>query len=161
MRNNRTALFAVIESGDAGSEITAKLGEPNGRYYTVYNTFSWTSREYVTLEAKVASNGSARRVYLCDKNGFQSDMTLAFYPLTGEKASYSGMAAVYRAILLEKGMQQEGGAGPVSSCRRWEPPTIPRPCWASAIGRMRNLPPTGKTWRWFAIFRSGVWRIFT
>lgn len=42
VRNNRTALFAVIESGDAGSEITAKLGEPNGRYYTVYNTFSWT-----------------------------------------------------------------------------------------------------------------------
>lgn len=113
VRNNRTALFAVIESGDAGSEITAKLGEPNGRYYTVYNTFSWTSREYVTLEAKVASNGSARRVYLCDKNGFQSDMTLAFYPLTGEKASYSGMAAVYRAILLEKGMRQEGEAGPV------------------------------------------------
>lgn len=113
VRNNRTALFAVIESGDAGSEITAKLGEPNGRYYTVYNTFSWTSREYVTLEAKVASNGSTRRVYLCDKNGYRSDMTLAFYPLTGEKASYSGMAAVYRAVLLEKGMRQEGAAGPV------------------------------------------------
>lgn len=40
-------------------------------------------------------------------------MTLAFYPLTGEKASYSGMAAVYRAVLLEKGMRQEGEAGPV------------------------------------------------
>lgn len=112
VRNNHSALFAIIESGDVNSEITAKLGEPNSRYYTVHNTFSWTAKEYVTLDAKVASNGSVRQVYMCDPNTFASDMTIAFHCLTGEQASYSGMAEVYRQYLLDKGMCPEGETKP-------------------------------------------------
>lgn len=108
-RNNGTAVAAIIEKGDEMSEITASLGAPNSNYYTVYNTFMYSAGELVLREQKVASLSSARPVYLSDKNLSYSDYTVSYHLLSGDKASYSGMAEVYRDYLMKNGMKENKG----------------------------------------------------
>lgn len=104
VRNDHTASFAIIESGDDAVEITAKLGEPNSSYYTVYPTFCWTSEEFVTVDTKVSSLNSAKKIYIYDDNVTTNDLTVRYYALAGDQADYSSMAAIYRAYLTARGM---------------------------------------------------------
>ena len=105
-RNNQSALFAIIDSGAEVSTISAKLGKPNSDYYEVFNTFYLTTSERVTLDAKVASIGSAQQVYVYDANAYKQDLRVRYTLLTGGEATYSGMARVYRDYLLSHGMRE-------------------------------------------------------
>jgi hypothetical protein len=105
-RNNQSALFAIIDSGAEVSTISAKLGKPNSDYYEVFNTFYLTTSERVTLDAKVASIGSAQQVYVYDANAYKQDLRVRYTLLTGGEATYSGMARVYRDYLLAHGMRE-------------------------------------------------------
>ncbi len=109
-RNNGTAVAAIIENGDEMSNITASLGDPNGNYYTVYNTFTYRANELVIRDTKVSSMGSAKPIYLFDDNLSHSDYSVSYHILSDEKATYSGMAEVYRNYLIQKGMQENSNA---------------------------------------------------
>lgn len=107
VRNNNSAIFSIIDSGDTLSEITARLGSPNSNYYSVYNTFLYTTTEKVKMDTKVSSMNSAKEIYLNDKNVSKEDFQISYYFLTGDNANYSYMAQLYRQNLINKGMQEK------------------------------------------------------
>lgn len=72
----------------------------------MFNTFYLTTSERVTLDAKVASIGSAQQVYVYDANAYKQDLRVRYTLLTGGEATYSGMARVYRDYLLAHGMRE-------------------------------------------------------
>lgn len=109
VRNDASALFAILESGDEMSEISAQLGDPNSEYYCVYNTFLYTQTETLTLNTAEASTGSARQVIVADKNTYRKDYRIRYHFLTDEEACLGGMAACYRDYLTACGMRQGEG----------------------------------------------------
>lgn len=102
VRNNDTAVFAVIKSGDANSEITALLGRPNGNYYTTYPGFIFAGHEKYTRISVVSNAWSNKEIYLYDKNRSLEDLSVEYYFLKDEKANYSAMAEIYRDYLFEE-----------------------------------------------------------
>ena len=107
VRNNSSAVFSVIGQGDTLSEITARLGAPSSNYYSVYNTFLYTTVEKVTMDAKVGSMNSAKNIYLHDDNISNDDFQISYYFLTGADANYSTMAELYREKLMSQGMKEK------------------------------------------------------
>lgn len=100
VRNNKTALFGIIESGDANCEITSLLGRPNGNYYTVNPEFIIADYEQYTRISVVSNAWSNKTLYLYDKNTAGSDLTVRYHFLKGNKANYSHMAKVYGDYLF-------------------------------------------------------------
>lgn len=103
VRNDGSAFTAIVTSGDAADYIAALLGGPNGRYYTVYNRFIYTESESTVTHPKIVSMGSTRDIYKSDENRYTCDYSVTYSFLAGENANYTGMAAVYRDYLTEKG----------------------------------------------------------
>lgn len=102
VRNNNTAIFGVISSGDANSEITAILGRPNGNYYTTYPGFIIADHEKYTRVSVVSNAWSNKEMYLYDKNTSKEDLSVEYYFLKDEKANYSSMASIYRNHLYKE-----------------------------------------------------------
>lgn len=107
VRNNGTAFFAEIAEGSENAEISAFLGEPNGRYYTVRPKFSYTNCETYTRSAKTTTLNSSNLMYLYDENHTKSSFSVKYYFLDEDMASYSGMAEIYRKQLEKSGMKTE------------------------------------------------------
>lgn len=95
VRNNNTALFGIISSGDANAEITALLGRPNGNYYTTYPEFIVADFEKYTRISVVSNAWSNKEMYLYDKNKTQDDLSVEYTFLKDDKANYSAMAKIY------------------------------------------------------------------
>ena len=64
VRNNGTALFGNIVSGDSNAEITALLGRPSGNYYTVAPEFTVADYEQYTRISVVSNAWSNKTMYL-------------------------------------------------------------------------------------------------
>ncbi len=96
-----SAMFAIIESGDANATIVADIAGKNtnvqdrNRCYT-----SFKLSEYMEMEFK--SSGKTSRIYQSKRNA--ADITVSYTILDGEKANYSGMAEYYRNYLIDKGV---------------------------------------------------------
>lgn len=110
VKNDGTGVFAVIESGSELSAISARLGAPNSLYYCTYNSFSYTSNIPIVKDTKKSSMHSAQSLFLFDKNLHNTDFTMSYYFLSGNNASYSGMADIYRDKLVKAGMQKNEDA---------------------------------------------------
>ncbi|MBR6564023.1 MAG: hypothetical protein IKK71_01085 [Clostridia bacterium] len=93
------ALFAIIENGAASCEITASAGDPTVGYSNVCAAFS--VRGQSTEVVKLAQYG-ASRVNTYSDGLINEKCTVAFYPLEGDDAGYSGMAECYRNYLSKK-----------------------------------------------------------
>ena len=109
VRNNGTALFGIITSGDGNCEITSLLGKPNGNYYTVGPEFTVADYEQYTRVSVVENAWSNKNMYLYDKNTAEDDFNIQYHFLDGEDANYSSMARVYRDYLFgeeKKGAQK-------------------------------------------------------
>ncbi|MBO4733607.1 MAG: hypothetical protein J5662_03930, partial [Clostridia bacterium] len=108
VRNNGTALFGIITSGDANAEITAILGRPNGNYYTVNPEFIFADYEQYVRISVVSNAWSDKTMYLYDKNCAKDDFTVRYTVLSGDKANYSDMARVYGDYLFGDNMEASG-----------------------------------------------------
>lgn len=108
-RNNGGSFLAIIESGDEVASVTAQLGEPNSRYYTVYGTFTVANEKHVQRDAKVSSLGSKQMIYLFEKGRtpYSGNLTVGYHILSGGNSGYSGMAACYRSYLMSCGMTEK------------------------------------------------------
>ena len=101
VRNNASALFGIITSGDANAEITSILGRPNGNYYAVNPEFIIADYEQYTRISVVSNAWSNKTLYLYDNNTTKDDITVQYSLLTGNMANYSAMAQVYRNYLFK------------------------------------------------------------
>ncbi|MGN1081743.1 MAG: DUF5696 domain-containing protein, partial [Acutalibacteraceae bacterium] len=89
MRNNNTALFAIITGGEENAEISAYLGEPNSSYYSIRTKFYYTNYEYYRREPKIVRQNSASMMYMYDSNHTEADFKIQYYFLSGDSADYS------------------------------------------------------------------------
>ncbi len=107
-KNGDEGMLAVISEGAETAIINADIGNANIGYSSLYATF------------KIRGSNTASKV----ANGLQyseqyayTPMSVNFYPLDGEEASYVGMANRYRQYLIEeKGMvdKEENASASIS-----------------------------------------------
>lgn len=100
VRNNASALFGIISSGDGNSQITARLGSSNGNYYATSPEFILADYEQYTKVSVVSNNWSDKTLFLYDSNMMKEDLTVDYYFLTGDNANYSSMASEYNKYLF-------------------------------------------------------------
>lgn len=94
--------FAVIEEGDAMAEIFAECGANQNKYNTVYTYLAPRPTDSFYLD--VASTGLNSMMTVVSKRKYNGNYKLRYFLLTGEEASYVGMAKVYREYLEKRGM---------------------------------------------------------
>lgn len=97
--SNGKASLAVIEEGADSAEITVNAGSKTLGYSAVYATFRM--RGFTNHIAELYSSEKVENV-IYSKAMIDTPLSISFYPLSGENAGYSGMAATYRNYLIEK-----------------------------------------------------------
>lgn len=91
---------AIIEENSESTKIEAKVGANALGYSGIYSTIQ--VRGYSNNYTQQMNNKRMRdEVY--SKSMIQTPVTVGFYPLTGDKASYSGMAETYQNFLEGQG----------------------------------------------------------
>ena len=104
VKSGDTATFAVIESGADSALIESVSGAITYGYSSAYSTFNL--RGSTRHLSEVYANEMAD-TYVYGEEMINTPLSVRFYPLTGENANYSGMAATYRAYLeKESGLKQ-------------------------------------------------------
>ena len=99
------ALCAIIDGSETSAKINATSGSTSYRYSSAYASF--IVRGYTNHIAELYSYEKIeRKVYAKPK--INKPISISYYPLSGEKANYSGMADVYRDYLTDTfGMQEK------------------------------------------------------
>lgn len=95
-----TAMFAVIENGAESARIDASAGSMRYGYSNAYATFY--VRGFDEIE-QIIGSWRADAMALSETWSKTAEYSVSYYPLSGEAADYSGMAAFYRDYLKEKG----------------------------------------------------------
>ncbi|MBE5791198.1 MAG: hypothetical protein E7322_03465 [Clostridiales bacterium] len=88
--------LAVIESGEEASEVMAY---PGG----VITKYNWAAAHFTLREKYIAQTTRTLGLPRRETSPYLRDMTIRFFVLTDEEATYSGMARKYRAYLEENG----------------------------------------------------------
>ena len=88
--------LAVIENGEEASEVMAY---PGG----VITKYNWAAAHFTLREKYIAQTTRTLGLNSRESKAYLRDMTIRFFILTDEEASYSGMAKTYRAYLEENG----------------------------------------------------------
>ena len=98
---DQKALMGVIEDGAGAAVIDAQAGNDRTGYSNAYATFfvRGYDRFFFTYHGK--PQGTTSRI---NDNISPNKMSVSYYPLSGEKAGYAGMAEQYRAYLAERKM---------------------------------------------------------
>ena len=92
--------LAVVEDGSEAAEIMAY---PAG----VITKYNWAAAHFTVREQYIAQTTRTLGLNSRESKPYLRDMTVRFYILSGEKASYTGMAQRYRAALVEQGALAE------------------------------------------------------
>ena len=93
--------LAVVENGEEAAEIMAY---PAG----VITNYNWAAAHFTLREQYIAQTTRTLGLNSRESAPYLRDMTVRFYILTGDNASYAGMARRYRAELMEQGALQAG-----------------------------------------------------
>lgn len=107
LKNGENALFATCAKGaeNTGIAVTPSgyVVDLNRICFEVYtrNVFNVDMYSMSTGVGTTATGGQVQRV---DKNVIKEDKEIRYFFLNGDKANYSGMAAVYRDYLVENGL---------------------------------------------------------
>lgn len=98
-KSGDNGICAIIEEGTSHAAFTANVGSSNIQYSGICATY--LLRGYSRNTVQLINSRKTRNIY-CESMA-EDKMTVAFYPLNGEKANYSGMAEVYKNKLKENG----------------------------------------------------------
>ncbi len=94
------AFLSIIEEGAALAKITAEVASYRYSYNSVYSTFYLL--QYNALNLSSLDGNSSRNVY--QETIAQTNCKLNFSFLSGDDATYAGMAKTYRNYLLDNNM---------------------------------------------------------
>lgn len=100
IKEGNNAFLAVIEDGAAVAKISAEVAGYRYSYNNVYATFYMI--QFNSLDLSSLDGKNSRNVY--QETICQTDIVISFNFLSGDNASYSGMAKAYREYLLENNM---------------------------------------------------------
>ena len=97
-KSGNKASFAIVEEGAETAWIKAKVGSTATKYSAVYVSFQL--RGYTNHTAELFSSTKVDRTVYYD-NMNTDPIKVTYYPLSGDKANYVGMANIYRDYLCE------------------------------------------------------------
>lgn len=106
-KQGNNATLAVIEQGAESSLIKMTVGATSIGYTSAY--VKYQVRGY-TANIKELYNNRYYEGLVYAENLLTTPLTVAYYPLCGDKASYSGMAETYRAYLDKTFGESEAAA---------------------------------------------------
>ena len=93
------ALMGVVTEGDGAAAIHAETGNSKVNYNHIYSKMI---RRIYSIEKSLYVTNKKNDISTVTQTDFGVDRyTVCYYPLAGEEASYSGMAAAYRRYLTE------------------------------------------------------------
>ena len=107
-----TALFAIITDGAELANLNWNVGSQNIGYSTVYPHFKIRGYNLVNPPSRFANTKAHIQVF--DSNITSSPLSVAYYPLSGDKANYSGMAECYKNYLRADGKLSTDDKTPVA-----------------------------------------------
>lgn len=96
MKAGDTGWFAVIEEGDAVASIAADISGKQNSYNYVFSSFAVRGED----ELELYTGSEVQEIQLLNDKLYQGDLTVRYRFLTGDDASYSGMARTYREALV-------------------------------------------------------------
>lgn len=100
-KNGNKAMLGIITSGAEGAELSWNIGAQNIGYSSVYPFFR--IRGYNLIHAPEGFTTTEVEIKVFDEYINTTPLSVAFYPLSGEKADYNGMAEIYRDYLIDSG----------------------------------------------------------
>lgn len=103
-KNGDEAVFGIIEQGAGAAVIEAQTGYARSGYSNVYPTFYLRGYDVFRFGSYATGNNITTRV---SDDIAKHKFSVAYYPLSGEKADYNGMADCYRDYLIKNGMLDE------------------------------------------------------
>ena len=104
MKYENSALFAMIEKGDALARIDAFTSSSTTNYNNAYATFYVRGFELLSM---FGTTGSQADLPLVENDMYRADLQITYVPLSGDDANYAGMANYYREHLIEEGVLGE------------------------------------------------------
>ena len=93
--DRQRAYLAVVQEGEMACEL---LAYPAG----VITEYNWVGAHFVLRESYIRQTTRTMGLPARETNAYLRDMSVRFYMLRDEEASYAGMARRYRAILEEE-----------------------------------------------------------
>jgi len=99
-KNGDAAICAIIEEGAASASVDALVGDEKIGWSAVYPTFSFRGSN---VSAVNFTGGSSVVETISEEITGYEKISVGYYPLSGEKANYSGMAEVYKKSLENGG----------------------------------------------------------
>ncbi|RXZ78583.1 hypothetical protein EBB07_26380 [Paenibacillaceae bacterium] len=100
VKRGDTALFGVIEEGDAAGEIHGMMGDINHSWNTAFASFLIRGKD-----SFIAENAFEQAPWVIyEKNEYSGNIVMRYFFLTGEQANYGGMAGAYREYLIHQGV---------------------------------------------------------
>ena len=97
IKNNEGAVFAIIESGDAVSQINADVAAKRNSYNYIYPTYALRGYELLSM---FGTTGASADLPIVEKELADISFTISYHLLAGEEMGYSEMAAFYQNKLV-------------------------------------------------------------
>lgn len=98
MKAGSSAWFAVIEEGDGIASIAADISGKKNAYNYVHSSFALRGED----ELELYTGATIQEIQLLNEEIYQGDIKVRYSFLAPDKASYSGMAELYRDRLVEE-----------------------------------------------------------
>ncbi|MFD1953621.1 DUF5696 domain-containing protein [Paenibacillus thailandensis] len=109
LKSGDRAWFAVIEEGDAIASVTADISGKQNSYNHVFGSFALRGED----ELELYTGSELQEIQLLNDRLYEGDLRVRYSFLSGERATYSGMAELYRNMLVKqhglKPLDAEGG----------------------------------------------------
>lgn len=102
MKAGSAAWFAVIEEGDAVASIAADISGKKNSYNYIHSSYSLRGED----ELELYTGSKIQEIQLLSEEIYKGDIQIRYSFLFGDKASYSGMAELYRDRLVAENKLQ-------------------------------------------------------
>jgi len=102
MKEGSAAWFAVIEEGDAVASISADISGKKNSYNYIHSSYALRGED----ELELYTGSKIQEIQLLNEEIYKGDIQIRYSFLSGDKASYSGMAELYRDRLVAENKLQ-------------------------------------------------------
>lgn len=98
MKNGDGGWFAVIEEGDAIASVSADIGGKQNSYNHAFSSFAVRGEDMLELY----TGSTVQEIQLLNDKLYNGKLSVKYRFLSGEEASYSGMARLYQETLAKE-----------------------------------------------------------
>lgn len=108
IKKGNSALFSVIEDGDAAAEISGVMGDIDHSWNTAYASFTIRNQDWFIQKGAIEQ----APWILYEKNAYTGRIAMQYFFLTGNQANYVGMAHAYQQYLVAQGALKKEASSP-------------------------------------------------